>query len=98
HPDREREEDADFEDAEDHAGVRREANVAVGQDEDRERGDEHPDPPLTGPVPAYVGAEDVGGRPGEDEEEQWRDERLEAEEDHADEEAWHRAERFSDVG
>ena len=48
-------------------------------------------------MPADVGAEHVSGRPGEDEEQQRRDERFEAEEDRADEEARHRAERFSDV-
>ena len=44
-------EDPDLEDPERDARVRREPDVAVGEEEDDRGGEEHPEPPLTGPVP-----------------------------------------------
>ena len=91
HPDRQRAEDRDLERAEDDARLGREANVAVGEEEDDRRGDEHPRPPAD--VPADLVLHHVLGRPGEDQEEQRRHERLEEEERPAGQEADVRPER-----
>ena len=100
HPRGEGDKDADLEDAEHHAGLGREADVAVGQEEDNRRRDDDPDPPLPRVVPAepvLVRADDIRGRPGEDEKEQRRDEWLEEEERPADHEPGPGAERACDV-
>src|SRR5579884_1200499 len=55
HPERERGEDGDLERAENHAGRGGEADVAIGEQEDDDRHQRHPDPPLPGVVPAQIG-------------------------------------------
>ena len=98
HPQREPAEDGDLERAEDHAGRRRETDVAVGQQQDEEGHQGEPDPPLAGVVPADLGLEHVRHRPAELEVEERRHERLEADEEPRDQEARAWAEAAGDIG
>jgi hypothetical protein len=98
HPHRQGGEDGDLEDAEDDAGPRREPYVPICEEEDDCRSEEDPDPPLAGVVPAPFVLDDVHRRPGEDQEQQRCNERLEKEEGPADHEAGVRPERTRDVG
>jgi hypothetical protein len=87
-----------IEDAEQDADVGGQAHVAVGEEEDDRCGDQDPDPPLACPVPAHVRSHDVGRGPGEDQEEERRDGRLEENEDPPDHEPDGGAERAAHVG